>query len=209
MRGRQVSEFKDAWLEFLEKHDRPRGEMDAGMLFGSECAPNHRIREITQVAYRLNLVRPEVAFVDTRLGKHEDFIGFFIAQMVPSIKSVYGDFSKELEEKFSGHVSFEKGTPKEYDLLWWRSISDTGEMSQHIARMNRGGIAVVECIIDDEQQSGFGASLYLGHEAEAIIDRSECDAIASLRAAGKQIPKAKYNNWLGCPNVGGFGILYV
>lgn len=200
----------DSWREFLEKHDRPRGEMDAGMLFGSDCAPNHRVREITQVAYRLNLIRPEVAFVDTRLGKNEDFIGFFIAQMVPSIKRIYGEgFSEELKKKFSGDVSFLTGTPKEYDLLWWRSLCYTGEMSQHIARMNRGGIAVVEGMIDYEQQAGFEASLYLSHEAEAIIDRSECDTVASLCAAGKPVPQTKYNNWLSCSHLGGFGILYV
>lgn len=198
----------DSWREFLEKHDCPRGEMDAGMLFGSDCAPNHRVREITQVAYRLNLIRPEVAFVNTPATESDDFVGFFISQMVPSIKSVYGVFSDELKKKFQD-VSFSIGVPKEYDLLWWGVLSYTGEMSQYAARISRGGVVVVGSILDAAQQAGFEASLYLGHEAEAIIDRSECDAVASLRAVGKPVPQTKYNNWLSCSNVGGFGILYV
>ena len=200
--------MSDAWGEFLEKHNRSRGEMDAGMLFGSDAAPGCRVREVTQVAYRLNLVRPEVAVIDTSINRDKEFVGFFVAQMVPSIKKIYGAFSDELKSKFPD-VSFFEGVAGDYDMLWWRSLTFTGDMSQYVARISQGGIAVVESMLSDSQQSGFEASLYLGHEAEVIIDRSECDAVSSLRAAGKPVPKTKYNNWLSCSNLGGYGIIYM
>lgn len=201
--------MSNAWLEFLEKHDRPRGEMDAGMLFGSDAAPCCRVREITQVAYRLNLVRPEVAFIDTKLCGNHDFVGFFVAQMVPSVKKIYGSFSDDLKRKFSGDVSFFDGKPKECDMLWWRSMSYPGEIEDHISMVSRGGIVVFESILDGDYADTFHESLSLGREAEAIIDRSECDAVSSLVAAGKPAPKTKYTNWLQHEGVGGYGMLYV
>lgn len=194
----------DSWREFLEKHDRPRGEMDAGMLFGSDAAPSFRVKEIVQVAYRLNLMRPESAFVcDASMSPA--FVSFFLAQMVPSLKKIRTHYRDGLVGKFP-EITFDYGDITEVDVLWGLG---TGSVAGLCGRVNKGGVAIVEDLSHWSSWDDFRQFAKAGNSSEVIIDTSEKDTIRSLAANGSPIPDTKYTKRLSSDVCdGGFGVVY-
>lgn len=194
------------WIEFLEKHDRPRGEMDAGMLFGSEAAPEYRLRELIQLSYRLNLLRPETAVINRTKNW---FIPFFLVQMVPSLKKVHGFCQDELKNKFHDVEFTDREVPECFDLYFGPSSEFEPQTVGFMSSVNNGGAAVI-CGMSDRCLWGeFWRLSELGNDREVIFDRSECDSVLAIKAAGKEIADTKYMRFLLDRNDGGFGVIYL
>lgn len=194
------------WIEFLEKHDRPRGEMDAGVLFGSEAAPEYRLRELIQLSYRLNLLRPETAVINRTKNW---FIPFFLVQMVPSLKKVHGFCPDELKKKFHD-VEFVDGEAIDsFDLYFGDLYEPESRTSAVVSSVNRGGVAVFCGMSDRSLWGEFRRLSELGNDREVIFDRSEHDSVLAIKAAGKEIANTKYVRFLLDRNDGGFGVIYV
>ena len=207
---------RQEWAEFLPKHNRPRGEMDAGLLFGSDAAPRRRLRELMQVVSRLNLMRVESVFVSGRpSGSNALFFAedhalmFCLPQLVPSIKKIYGTSEPMFCEKFPD-VEFTSCHPKsDIDCLW---INKNFVHPSEARLVPKGGVVVVEGVCQRKRADLFSSILFLGNESEVVLDHLERDAIEALQIGGKEVPDTKYCKFLmGDPrkDCGGFGMIYV
>jgi hypothetical protein len=190
--------------------------MDAGMLFGSEAAPDRRLKELVQVASRLNLMRVESVFIfgrppssRTTFSTEDHALMFCLPQLVPSIKKIYGTSLDIFSAKFPD-VEFFAGSPNgDVDCLWVnKNFLDASSAN----RVPRGGVVVVEGVCQRKRADLFESLLFLGDNSEAIIDHTERDAIECLRICKKDVPDTSYCHFLSCDrniDPGGFGIIYV